>query len=66
MKGNKRRTEQFLQEMLLEYERTPRRPKCNLLFSDYIRSWLKVAEHQVDSVTFQGYQLTAKAQVIPF
>ena len=66
VRGNKRRAEQLLRETLLEYERTPKRPKCDLLFSDYIRSWLKVAERRVDSVTFQGYQLMANAQVIPY
>lgn len=66
VRGNKRRAEQLLRETLLEYERTPKRPKCDLLFSDYIRSRLKVAERRVDSVTFQGYQLMANAQVIPF
>lgn len=66
VRGNKRRAEQLLRETLLEYERTPKRPKCDLLFSDYIRSWLKVAERKVDSVTFQGYSLMANAQIIPY
>ena len=64
-KGNKRKAEQLLRETLLAYEKAPERPVCSILFSDYIRAWLKVAERKVDSVTFQGYSLMANAQVIP-
>ena len=66
VKGNKRKAEQLLRETLLECERAPARPVSNILFADYIRAWLKVAERRVDSVTFQGYKLMANAQVIPY
>ena len=66
VKGNKRKAEQLLRETLLECERAPAKPVCNILFADYIRAWLKVAERRVDSVTFQGYKLMANAQVIPY
>ena len=66
VKGNKRRAEQLLRETLLEYEKAPTRPVNDVLFADYIRAWLKIAERRVDSVTFQGYLLMANAQVIPY
>lgn len=66
VKGNKRKAEQLLQKTLLAYEKAHERPVCSILFSDYIRTWLKVAERKVDSVTFQGYSLMANAQVIPY
>lgn len=66
VKGNKRKAEQLLRETLLECERAPARPVSNILFADYVRAWLKVAERRVDSVTFQGYKLMANAQVIPY
>lgn len=66
VKGNKRKAEQLLRKTLLAYEKAPERPVCSILFSDYIRAWLKVAERKVDSVTFQGYSLMANAQVIPY
>ena len=65
-KGNKRKAEQLLRETLVECEKNPRMPASDILFSDYIRAWLKVAERRVDSVTFQGYKLMANAQVIPY
>ena len=66
IKGNKRRAEQLLRETLSEYERTPTCPTSGILFADYIRAWLKIAERRVDPVTFQGYALMANAQVIPY
>ena len=66
VKGNKRRAEQLLRETLLEYEKASARPVNGVLFADYIRAWLKIAERRVDSVTFQGYLLMANAQVIPY
>jgi integrase len=66
VKGNKRKAEQLLREALVECEKKPRLPASDILFSDYIRAWLKVAERRVDSVTFQGYKLMANAQVIPY
>lgn len=65
-KGNKRKAEQLLRETLLSHETLPKRPLSNIMFADYIRTWLTVAERRVDSVTFQGYQLMANAQVIPY
>lgn len=66
VKGNKRKAEQLLRETLLSHETLPKRPLSNIMFADYIRTWLTVAERRVDSVTFQGYQLMANAQVIPY
>ena len=66
VKGNKRKAEQLLRETLLECESAPPKPVNDVLFADYIRAWLKVAERRVDSVTFQGYKLMANAQVIPY
>lgn len=66
VKGNKRKAEQLLRETLLSHETRRKRPLSNIMFADYIRTWLTVAERRVDSVTFQGYQLMANAQVIPY
>lgn len=66
VKGNKRKAEQLLRETLLSHETRSKRPSSDIMFADYIRTWLTVAERRVDSVTFQGYQLMANAQVIPY
>lgn len=66
VRGNKRKAEQMLRETLIAHEHINNRPKSEILLSDYIRHWLTIAERRVDSVTFQGYQLMANAQVIPY
>ena len=66
VKGNKRKAERMLREFLTSQEQVQSKPKSSLLFSDYIRHWLTIAERRVDSVTFQGYRLMANAQVIPY
>ena len=37
-----------------------------MLFSDCIRQWLTIAKRRVDEVTYQGYELMANAQVLPY
>lgn len=65
-KGNKRKAEQLLREKLAEYERSLSGAPCDILFADYIRLWMKLAQKRVDAVTFQGYELMTKAQVLPY
>lgn len=65
-KGNKRRAEQFLREKLAEYERMEGIVRSDIFFSDYIRIWLEQIARTVDSVTMQGYRITAAGHVLPY
>lgn len=65
-KGNKRKAEQFLREKLAEYERMEGIVKTDVLFSDYVRIWLKHIARKVDAVTMQGYQTTADGHILPY
>lgn len=66
-KGNKRKAEQILRETLHEYESAaPLVATSNMLFSDYIRQWLKIAQRRVDAVTYQGYEVMTNAQILPY
>lgn len=65
-KGNKRRAEKLLNDKLHEYEQRSVCPKCDVLVSDYVRSWLAVVKPTVDEVTFQGYEVLAKSQILPY
>lgn len=65
-KGNKRNAEKLLRETLLKYEQTPQTVKSDVLFSDYVRLWLKIAQRRVDSVTYQGYEILARTHVLPY
>ncbi len=66
VKGNKRRAEKLLRDTLTQYEAAPPAPKSDILLSDCVHDWLKVAKRRVDDVTYQGYEQSANAQVIPY
>lgn len=65
-KGNKRKAEKFLRDTLLEYEHMEGLVRNSILFSDYIKLWLKEIARTVDVVTLQGYETTANRHVIPY
>lgn len=66
VKGNKRKAEQLMRETLWEYEQTPKAVKSDVLFADYVRLWLKVTRQKVDEVTYQGYEVLANTQILPY
>lgn len=65
-KGNKRKAEKLLREKLLEFERKSGVIRSDVLFSDYVRQWLTVAQRKVDEVTYQGYESLARVHVLPY
>lgn len=66
VKGNKRKAEQMLRDVLQAYEKKNAQPKNDVLFSDYVRVWLSDIKQSVDEVTFQGYEVLAKTHVLPY
>ena len=66
-KGNKRKAEQMLHEKLAALEHTA--PSVNapdILFTDYIRHWLTLAEQRVDAVTMQSYRAITERHILPW
>lgn len=62
-KGNKRKAEALLRETIVSYTE----PTCgDILFSDSIRHWLENSRRRVDEVTYQGYQVLAESQLLPY
>lgn len=66
VKGNKRKADQLLRDTLQQYEQQQLTAKTDILFSDYIRQWLTVVQRKVDEVTYQGYELLARSQILPY
>lgn len=66
VKGNKRRAEQMLRETLQAYETGQKKVTSDILLADYIQSWLDCVRRKVDEVTYQGYEVLALRQVIPW
>jgi len=64
-KNNKKLAQQRLQELIIEYENKPDEQQL-ILFTDYIKKWLKYAENQVDIITLEGYNQYATKHIIPY
>ncbi len=65
-KGNKRRAEQFLRNIIIEYERKAGMVHSDISFADYIRLWMEKIAKDVDEVTYQGYKFTAERHILPY
>lgn len=66
VKGNKRKAEMLLRDTLQDYEKKQGDPRAEMFFSAYLRHWLEAVERKVDAVTYQGYEVLAQRQVIPW
>ena len=56
----------MLRETLQTYKIEQRGPKCDMLYADYVQKWLEYVHRKVDEVTYQGYELLARRQIIPW
>lgn len=66
VRGNKKRAEAMLRDLLREYEQQESLVHSDSLFSDYIRHWIRQVAGRVDAVTLQGYETIANTQVLPY
>lgn len=64
--NNKKRAEQFLRDTIKEYELKSDLVQSDILFSDYVYSWLEHSKHRLDPVTYQGYLSIANSHIIPY
>lgn len=64
--NNERKAQQALKKLEREYAVKKISPFDDVLFVDYINQWLEMIRMQVDEVTLQGYEGTAKKHLIPY
>lgn len=63
-RGNKRKAEQAMQELLVKYEENPTIfEKTD--FCEYINKWLKNSKSHIDLVTYMGYKQYVDNHIIP-
>ena len=62
--GNEGKARQLMLDMLGEKPEQAAPP--NMLFSDAVRRWLEDVRHRVDEVTYQGYEVQARAHILPY
>ena len=64
-KGNKRRAEQRMSEIVLEYSRN-KSMFTRTKFIDLALEWLSYIKLHVDIITYQGYEQYVKKHIIPY
>lgn len=65
-KCSKKERDKKFREILNRYEANPQLNNSNVLFSDYVITWLKEAKIKVDTVTYQHYENDANNHIIPY
>lgn len=66
VKGNKTRAEKFLREQIRLYEQKEDLVYSDMLFSEYIRQWLRNMENKIDIITFQSYGKLVDIHICPY
>jgi integrase len=69
IKGNKRKAENKMREVLTELENSKvdiTNDYANMLFSDYILSWLESVRHSVEPNSFEGYEAVINRHIVPY
>ena len=61
--GNEGKARQIMLDML--GEKPEQAAPHDILFSDAVRRWLEDVRHRVDEVTYQGYEVQARAHILP-
>ncbi|MGG6493846.1 UNVERIFIED_CONTAM: site-specific integrase [Bacteroidetes bacterium 56_B9] len=62
--GNEGKARQLMLDML--GEKPEQAAPHDILFSDTVRRWLENVRHRVDEVTYQSYEVQARAHILPY
>lgn len=62
----KKEREKKLREILTQYESNPQLITSTVLFSDYLKAWLREAKIKVDKVTYQHYENDTNNHILPY
>ena len=67
VKGNKRRAEKILVDIKRDFvPDEPKRIEANMLFSDYMESWLNIIKGSVAVPTYSSYSEIVNKNIIPY
>ena len=70
-KGNKKRAEEELIRLKLSYvppkeDLLPAEISPDMLFCDYLKTWLEIIEKTVEKTTYNSYQMIVHKKIIPY
>lgn len=66
VRGNKKNAEKFLRDKIRELELGQNIIPSDILFCDYVESWLEQAKMRLDIITYQGYKNIVDAHIVPY
>lgn len=67
IKGNKRRANEILNELIAEYEEKEINSNTSdILFSDYLMRWLEKKKNKVELTTYDGYRMQIEKHILPY
>lgn len=66
VKGNKRKAEQMLRDVVQDYERQRGIIRSDVTLADYVRQWMTLVKRRVDEITYQGYEILATGHILPY
>ena len=66
VKNNKRKAEQFLKKLCVEYDTKNLRFYSNIKVSDYFKQWLVSIQNDVRANTFRSYKGNMERHIIPY
>ncbi len=66
VKGNSRKAQQRLREILDEYEKAEKSFSKEVQFTDFMKRWLETRKNKVDEVTWEGYEDAVNNHLIPY
>ena len=70
-KGNKKKAEEELMKIRLNYvppkeDVLPGELSPDMLFCDYLKSWLEIIEKTVEKTTYNSYHMIVRNKIIPY
>lgn len=66
IKGNKRKGELFLNDLLAQSKDEDFRSSSKIMFCDFIKQWIKNKKNKIELSTWESYDMYARKHIIPY
>jgi hypothetical protein len=66
VKGNRKKVEAMLMKERTDFEEKQEVDENEILFTDFLLSWLKMMKHNVEETTYAAYCSMIKTRIVPY
>lgn len=66
VKGNKKKAEDMLTEERVTFEHKQKEDDNDILFTDFLLSWLKMMKNNVEATSYAAYSVMIKSRIVPY